>query len=1072
MLKQEKNLFKFPFHLIFILLFTTFFSIVSSSNFPSAVQAATVYTHPGMLHTQSDLDRMKTKVAAGSSPWIDEWELLQDNAFASSSFTPTYRSIVYRADPTNGNLGNDDLQNSGTAAYFNALEWYITGNQAYANEAISLLNGWSNTLTSIQGGDAIIAAGLYGNKLLNAAEIIRYTNAGWQQADIDKFSTMMTNVFYPITQNYGGSGRNGAVDALLILFNICYGVWNNDDTAYNAAVNYFKTGSGNGSIDHFIQTDDGQTQEAGRDQAHNQLAVGMLVDAAEVGFNQASVNSNGADMVSYPNNTYKLLKGVEYTAKYNLGYPVPFVSVQSADGKAPYSQVSSQTRGQFRPMYEQIYNLYHNKVGLADTSMPFTKQVINTVKLEGYNPDHASFGGLLNAQDTRTAPLIPNVAISPVSLSSYVVTAASGGTNPLIANVNRFAADGSFNIGTQETFAMEYQGNKTYAFKSLINNKYVSTNSGGSAYLIADATSIGTAQQFTVTVQTNGPHNIQSKANNLYENVDSTSQIAATVSGITSDSQRFDFLPQKAAVTSTDTPTTPANLTASIINNRQIALKWTASTDNEGVIGYKIYRNGTQIGTAYTNSYTDTGLFPETAYSYTVQAYDAAGTVSAQSNTASNTTAGMNLAVYKTVTSSSNNCCAWDRPYVVDGIESAVSSPYGWMSNNTITVNHTEWVQVDMGASNTISQVTLFPRDDGQNAGVGFPVDFNIAVSTDGTNWTTVVTKTNQPFVTSAQAFTFAPVFARYVKITGTNLRPNPYDNNYYRMTLAEIEIFQQVTSGRTYKLVARHSGKLAGVNGGSLSDGATVVQQTDTGSNSQKWIITDLGTGYYKISNVNSGKAMNVSGGSTADGAQIIQWTYGGNNNEQWQFIDVGNGYFKIVARHSGKGLNVANNSMADGAQIVQWNYGGGNNEQWSLIADPTDEIQIAPSMVTASTNQWPGTGTQGSNGWLAFDGVLSTSTDTTSNPSWILVDFGLNNQQSLGSVKYYPRSGNASRMNGAILQGSNDGTNFVNLYTINGVSTYQWYTAAITDNAPYRYFRYYTTTGFANVAELELHR
>ncbi len=179
-----------------------------------------------------------------------------------------------------------------------------------------------------------------------------------------------------------------------------------------------------------------------------------MSDAAEVGFNQASVNSNGADMVSYPNNTYKLLKGVEYTAKYNLGYPVPFVSVQSADGKAPYSQVSSlnQRSNSDRCMSRFIIS-YHNKVGLADTSMPFTKQVINTVKLEGYIPDHASFGGLLNAQDTRTAPLIPNVAISPVSLSSYVVTAASGGTNPLIANVNRFAADGSFNIGTQETFA-------------------------------------------------------------------------------------------------------------------------------------------------------------------------------------------------------------------------------------------------------------------------------------------------------------------------------------------------------------------------------------------------------------------------------------------------------------------------------------------------------------------------------------------------------------------------------------------------------------------------------------------
>ena len=105
MLKQAKNLFKFPFHLIFILLFTTFFSTVSSSNFPPAVQAATVYTHPGMLHTQSDLDRMKTKVAARRPRG-----LMNGNAagqWLCFLFYPTYLyPIVYRADPTNGNTGN------------------------------------------------------------------------------------------------------------------------------------------------------------------------------------------------------------------------------------------------------------------------------------------------------------------------------------------------------------------------------------------------------------------------------------------------------------------------------------------------------------------------------------------------------------------------------------------------------------------------------------------------------------------------------------------------------------------------------------------------------------------------------------------------------------------------------------------------------------------------------------------------------------------------------------------------------------------------------------------------------
>ena len=135
-------------------------------------------------------------------------------------------------------------------------------------------------------------------------------------------------------------------------------------------------------------------------------------------------------------------------------------------------------------------------------------------------------------------------------------------------------------------------------------------------------------------------------------------------------------------------------------------------------------------------------------------------------------------------------------------------------------------------------------------------------------------------------------------------------------------------------------------------------------------------------------------------------------------------------------------------------------------------DQIAVTQSMVNASTNQWPGTGTTQQNGWRAFDGDTNTSTDATSNPSWILVDFGATNKQVIGSVKFYPRSTNVSRVNGAILQGSTDGTNFVNLYTINNINAAQWYSAAITNNTAFRYFRYYTTNGNANVAELQLYQ
>jgi chitodextrinase len=88
----------------------------------------------------------------------------------------------------------------------------------------------------------------------------------------------------------------------------------------------------------------------------------------------------------------------------------------------------------------------------------------------------------------------------------------------------------------------------------------------------------------------------------------------------------------------TTPPSVPTSLSASAVSSSAINLTWTASTDNVGVTGYKIYRGGTQVGTSATNSYSDTGLTASTQYTYTVSAYDAAGNNSAQSSSASATT--------------------------------------------------------------------------------------------------------------------------------------------------------------------------------------------------------------------------------------------------------------------------------------------------------------------------------------------------------------------------------------------------------------------------------------------------
>jgi chitodextrinase len=84
-------------------------------------------------------------------------------------------------------------------------------------------------------------------------------------------------------------------------------------------------------------------------------------------------------------------------------------------------------------------------------------------------------------------------------------------------------------------------------------------------------------------------------------------------------------------VVDTAAPSVPTGLTSPSHGVTTANLSWTAATDNVGVAGYKVFRNGVQIATPATTSYADSGLTPNTAYTYTVAAFDSAGNASAQS---------------------------------------------------------------------------------------------------------------------------------------------------------------------------------------------------------------------------------------------------------------------------------------------------------------------------------------------------------------------------------------------------------------------------------------------------------
>jgi hypothetical protein len=223
-------------------------------------------------------------------------------------------------------------------------------------------------------------------------------------------------------------------------------------------------------------------------------------------------------------------------------------------------------------------------------------------------------------------------------------------------------------------------------------------------------------------------------------------------------------------------PTTPTGLTATAVDSMTINLSWTGSTDNFGVVGYRIYRNGSLVWTAYSTStsFVDTQLSGSTLYSYTVQAFDAAGNLSSQSSNASATTAASPS--YPTVLSANKSYTttqAASSTYPDTGGTELTDGSFGttnyadsqWQGRLT---GDTYSFTVDLGGSKTIHSITSdflqYPAGT-----VVLPRTLNYYVSSNGTSFTLVKTITNVAVDGSTQTKTYKAiglsVTGRYVKV-------------------------------------------------------------------------------------------------------------------------------------------------------------------------------------------------------------------------------------------------------------------------------------------------------------------
>lgn len=342
------------------------------------------FIHPGIAHTRGSIKFVKAKLNLKDQPWLQAWENLKESGFASSDWKPQPRAHVERGAYNNPNIGASEFLRDGTAAYTLSLRWALAGDERHAKKAAQIIDVWSKKLKSVTNHDARLLVGMAGHQYCNAAELLKHTWDGWSLAGQKKFESMLREVWYPVIKDFYPSA-NGNWDASMLQTMIAMGVFLDDEEMFDRSLKYFRNGKGNGAIRNYFN-EFGQCQESGRDQAHTQMGLEFLANTCETAWSQ------GVDLYGEADN--RLLKGFEYTAKYNLGFKVPYRRYKSFEGRYDYKKISKDSRGRLRPMYEKVFNHYHNRKGL---DAPFTKQAVEKKRPEGGRRVTLGWGTLMFA---------------------------------------------------------------------------------------------------------------------------------------------------------------------------------------------------------------------------------------------------------------------------------------------------------------------------------------------------------------------------------------------------------------------------------------------------------------------------------------------------------------------------------------------------------------------------------------------------------------------------------------------------------------------------------------------------
>jgi hypothetical protein len=345
------------------------------------------FTHPGVLVDRAQLDFVKGKIKAGAQPWKAAFDAAASSKYGALSYKPGAIAHVKCGSYSNPDIGCSAEKDDAAAAYTHALLWYFTGDTKHAKKAIEIMNDWSSTLKDHSLSNAPLQSAWVASVWPRAAEIIRYTAAGWAAADVARFEKMLHDVYLPEVED--GSGSNGNWELSMIEASMGIGVFLDDHGIFNKAASMWRArvpayvylasdGSqpvapprGNKNtkselIDFWYGQSkfvDGLAQETCRDFGHVQLGFAAMTNAAE------TARIQGVDL--YGQEQKRITAAYEFHAKLINGAPVPS---WLCGGKLKDASATE--------MWEIGYNEYAARDG---ASLPHTKELVEKNRPTGVN---------------------------------------------------------------------------------------------------------------------------------------------------------------------------------------------------------------------------------------------------------------------------------------------------------------------------------------------------------------------------------------------------------------------------------------------------------------------------------------------------------------------------------------------------------------------------------------------------------------------------------------------------------------------------------------------------------------